>query len=586
MQAATWKGIIEKSPELVSTMTEHHQEGEHKQSSVEKQVDRVELKSENKARGEVSQDLGTIATKVKETRLKQYESGNSGASGIGDQNGKFRSAKDILGDAVHKPLTKDAEAKRDTEFKSKHGDPNELQGKKAEHQEDPGQKIEAEPVQKKEQRAGAETAAGQLFSRGSLYADGIPRRPNDVIAQIRPEPHAVHEAVETAKGVGLGVLHFTENTVNGVVDTVRMLNAANREAHPILAMLPDSDPVGTQKLHETCQGMAMGSRVLLQYSTTLNEKSPFYRKDFDPEARQAAEKLAQAMPEKLKDEIQQYRNSDTQTRAAKSTELALDIYTCVETGGFAVAKAGQIAKESKILSQISTDISTFASKLKELPHSDKVTQMTQYLDANLPKFGPKLATADGPGFESGTNIPGKDDHVLQMGKHSDGEKSHRVGDKASEVRESKESRKLNEALELKKIMAEGWDTKDEARAVKYLRDKGEIITKNKFEGKEGWGRQTDGLEWELKNMSNVKERSGIVSGIVEHAKNGSGKATEGAMLGRVLIDARDQLGMTESLAEKGMIEAFRQTPKLKEIRIVGEGFDISLTRGQKNLKRW
>lgn len=222
--------------------------------------------------------------------------------------------------------------------------------------EPPGQKLEAPPIPKPEQKAGAEAAARQLFSQGSLYADGVPRRPDDVIAQVRPSKEATHEAVMTAQGVGLGVVNFTEKTITGVVDTVRMLNAANMEAHPFKALLPDLDPEGTKKLHETCQGLAMGSRVLLQYTTTLNEGSPFYRKDFDPEARQAAEKLAQAMPEKLKDEINQYRNSDTQTKAAKSTELALDIYTCAETGGLAVAKAGQIAKESKILSQISTDM--------------------------------------------------------------------------------------------------------------------------------------------------------------------------------------------------------------------------------------
>ncbi|MBX9725092.1 MAG: hypothetical protein K2X81_27055 [Candidatus Obscuribacterales bacterium] len=584
MQRSAATGNIYKTAAVLLMVhaPNNQSEGDHRSEKSESKAERVEKKAENLARGEAGHDLGTIATKVKETRLKQYESGNSGASGIGDQNGKFRSAKDILGDAVHKPLSKDAEAKRDTEFKSKHGDPNELQGKKTEPQEAPGQKLEETSVQKTEQRAGAETAAGQLFKSGSLYADGIPRSPNEVIAQIRPEPHAVHEAVETAKGVGLGVLHFTENTVNGVVDTVRMLNAANREAHPILAMLPDSDPVGTEKLHETCQGMAMGSRVLLQYSTTLNEKSPFYRKDFDPEARQAAEKLAQAMPEKLKDEINQYRNADTQTRAAKSTELALDIYACAETGGLAIAKAGQIAKESKILSQISTDMSTFASKLKELPHSDKVTQMTQYLDANLPKFGPKMAT-EGPSLEPTNGSP--ENQILRMGKHSDGGKPHRGGD-AREAKEAGESRKLNEALELKKIMAEGWDTKDEARAVKYLRDKGEIITKNKLEGKEGWGRQTDGLEWELKNMSNVKERSGIVDAIVDHAKNGSGKNTGAAHIGRVLIDARDQANMTEKLAEKGMKQALYECPLLKEIRIVGKDlntgkiFDIRKRRGE------
>ena len=108
--------------------------GDHHSEKSASKADRIEKKAENLARGEASHDMGSIAEKTKKNRLKQYESGNSGASGIGDQNGKFRSAKDILGDAVHTPLTKDAELKRDAAFKSKHGDPNELQGLKKEPQ--------------------------------------------------------------------------------------------------------------------------------------------------------------------------------------------------------------------------------------------------------------------------------------------------------------------------------------------------------------------------------------------------------------------------------------------------------------------
>lgn len=90
-------------------------------------------KNARKARGEAGEDLkaGSLNETTKAKRQEQFDSGNSGVTGKGDKNGKFRSAKDIIGDAAHTPLTKEAEAKRDAEFKSKHGDPNELQGAKA-----------------------------------------------------------------------------------------------------------------------------------------------------------------------------------------------------------------------------------------------------------------------------------------------------------------------------------------------------------------------------------------------------------------------------------------------------------------------
>jgi hypothetical protein len=44
--------------------------------------------------------------------------------------------------------------------------------------------------------------------------------------------------------------------------------------------------------------------------------------------------------------------------------------------------------------------------------------------------------------------------------------------------------------------------------------------------------------------------------------------------------------MTEALAKDGMVQALFKNSKLKEIRIVGKDFDMSLKSGQQKLKRW
>jgi hypothetical protein len=45
--------------------------------------------------------------------------------------------------------------------------------------------------------------------------------------------------------------------------------------------------------------------------------------------------------------------------------------------------------------------------------------------------------------------------------------------------------------------------------------------------------------------------------------------------------------MSESLAEKGMRAGLARYPELKEIRIAGKNFDISLKSGrQQKVKRW
>lgn len=265
-----------------------------------------------------------------------------------------------------------------------------------------------------------ETSPQQIMSDGgggpveSVKAPG----PDDVIAQIRPDKAAVHEGVMTGVGHLHGAVNFATNTLIGLGDTARMAAAAERKVDPFQIGQKDTDPEGTKKLHETCQDLTMGSRVLLQYSTTLNKESPFFGKNFDPEARQVAEKLAPMLKDELSKWKTEFKNSDHEARAAKSTELILNVYAFAEAGGMALTKAGQIAKESKALSQISKDMHTFASNLKELPHSDKLTKMTEYLDANMPKFGPELA-ADGPSLkQSNATKHEAEDQALKISRNA------------------------------------------------------------------------------------------------------------------------------------------------------------------------
>jgi len=88
-------------------------------------------KNARKARGEANNELesGSLNDTTKATRLKQHESGKSGITDY-----KFPAAKGLFGDAVHTPLTKEAEHKRDADFRKKGwGDSNDLQGAKAEN---------------------------------------------------------------------------------------------------------------------------------------------------------------------------------------------------------------------------------------------------------------------------------------------------------------------------------------------------------------------------------------------------------------------------------------------------------------------
>ena len=556
-------------------------DGEHRERSekTESKAERLEKKAENRERGEACTELasGTLNKNISAATLEKRLSRKSGATGYG-----VASADSLL------PLDKKSKQKIDV--------PEGIS--KAEYVA----AVKQMETLQKEQKPIAVIAQGVEASPQQIKSDGggglaepiKAAGPDEVIAQIRPDKTAVHEGVMTGLGHLHGVVNFASNTLVGIGDTVRMASAAERKVDLFQLSQPDMDPEGTEKLHDTCQGLAMGSRVLLQYSTTLNKESPFYGNNFDPEARQVAEKLSQAMPERLKQEISQFKNSDTEARAAKSTELLLDIYTCAEAGGMMLSKAGQMAKETKVMSQISNDMQMFASKLKELPASESVSKMSEYLNKSLPKFGPELAS-DGPSIKQvkATNHEAED-QVLKMVKHSDRGKSFdRGGDKA---REAKQLDKMRESFQIEKLMSEGWKEKHEAKTVKHLRDKGETITKNEFEGTfpsdSPYRRQTDAKEWELKSVSKVKERGDLDRALVEHAKDGADKFTGKEHVGRVLIDAREQSWLTEKVAEKNMRQALLETPKLKEIRIIGKDqktgkpFDIGMKSGQKEVIRF
>ncbi len=338
-------------------------DGEHKERSekTESKAERLEKKAENRERAEACTELasGALNKDIQSATLEKRLSRKSGATSYG-----VASADSLL------PLEQKPKQKNDV--------PEGVS--KAEYlaavKQFEAQAKERKPIAVIAQ--GVEESPQQIKSDGGIGL-GEPVRspgPDEVIAQIRPDRAAVHQGVMTGLGHLHGIVNFASNTLAGIGDTVRMASAAERKVDLFQLSQPDMDPEGTKKLHDTCQGLAMGSRVLLQYSTTLNKESPFYGNNFDPEARQVAEKLSQAMPERLKQEISQYKNSDTEARAAKSTELLLDIYTCAETGGMMLSKAGQMAKETKVMSQISNDMQTFASKLKEVHRIRRDTNRT------------------------------------------------------------------------------------------------------------------------------------------------------------------------------------------------------------------
>ena len=124
----------------------------------------------------------------------------------------------------------------------------------------------------------------------------------------------------------------------------------------------------------------------------------------------------------------------------------------------------------------------------------------------------------------------------------------------------------------------------ERKVDQYLIDKGHKVEVNPREGVDGAGRQgdryIDGKLTEYKSIHNVKNATsdGISSAISNRAMKARGQAPN------IIIDTREQVGMTEEIAERGIVRALNAdnvvspTKKIKEIRVIGNGFDITKVR--------
>ena len=544
--------------------------------------------------------------------------------------------------AVHfAELAKQEEVEREqhqvSEFRAKFGDPSLLQGGVAKTQSEPELSGDQHslnglsPDDRSFRVASADTSAPLIensilrssqqmslvngtsveenalraLKAGSLYNDGLPARPKSnfdsertEIAQAAPPKFETQEKVR-AEIILAGELHgFALTVVNSISEFGNLLRMG-AAAGPIGKF--DIDPIGKQKLQDACSDTAAFSRIMLQLNTTLNRKSAFYGQNFAPEGREMAINFVSGLPPKFKNEIEQFKSAPLEAQSRKATELILNLGLLAGGVGEAskigsiakatnevtfVSKAGPLANE-KITGNFTNDMSVLSAKLKAISN-DKLDSLTRYLDEKWPRIdGHKLVPE---GADSGRHVASVDDNVMRMEKYSDRNKPFRRGEKSHAAKDAKESRANLESLELKKIMDEGWQKLHEAKTVKYLREKGEVITKNSKEGaytSDAFNRrQVDGIEWELKCMSKVKDSRGIKAAIYDHAKDGSEKHLGTAQPGRVLIDAREQRYLTEALAQDGIRRAFLKNEKLKEIRIVGSGFDISLNGPKGIVKRW
>lgn len=115
----------------------------------------------------------------------------------------------------------------------------------------------------------------------------------------------------------------------------------------------------------------------------------------------------------------------------------------------------------------------------------------------------------------------------------------------------------------------------------YLEGRGHSVEINSQEGVDGAGRQgdryVDGKLTEYKSIHNVKNTTsnGLSSAISSRAMDARGQASN------IIIDTREQAGMTEEIAEKGINRAYgsdRKERKIQEIRIIGNDFDTVISR--------
>ncbi len=116
---------------------------------------------------------------------------------------------------------------------------------------------------------------------------------------------------------------------------------------------------------------------------------------------------------------------------------------------------------------------------------------------------------------------------------------------------------------------------------RYLEGRGHSVEINPKESVDGAGRQgdryIDGKLTEYKSIHNVKNvtSNGLSAAISSRAMDARGQAPH------IIIDTREQAGMTEEIAEKGIKRAYgsdRKERKIQEIRIIGNDFDTVISR--------
>lgn len=127
-------------------------------------------------------------------------------------------------------------------------------------------------------------------------------------------------------------------------------------------------------------------------------------------------------------------------------------------------------------------------------------------------------------------------------------------------------------------------TDEEHRIDEYLQDKGHKVEPNPQEGQAGAGRQgdryVDGRKTEYKTVTGVKktDENSLSGAISSRSMDARGQASD------VIVDTRGQQGMTQSAAQRGINRAYAADnkaaggPKLQNIRVIGDGFDISVPR--------
>ena len=88
----------------------------------------------------------------------------------------------------------------------------------------------------------------------------------------------------------------------------------------------------------------------------------------------------------------------------------------------------------------------------------------------------------------------------------------------------------------------------------------------------------DGVLHELKTISGVRKTDieALSGSLSSRIMQGRGQADH------ILIDARDQLGMTREVAEKGIKRAYGadllKGEKIQSVRVIGNGFDITVRK--------